>query len=241
MARTLAYQIELALEGVALEAVSRGDENLLDLRGCRQGARPQIGLVRPSGNHPPADQSLALFLADLLDNALAFLPLRVDRGEKDDPRGESAGLGKLDSQIILCDPGQKAVRQRREDAGAIAGIRFGSTGASVVHAAQEMFGVTDDLVAGLALHMGDESNTTTVPLPVGGVQPVCRRKCAPRLYVATQSHAIPWRSRRSAICRASWRPGAGDCGRAAEFFRRPRTRKRTTAVRVSMGQCRRRL
>ena len=104
--------------------------------------------------------------------------------------------------------------QRRQDASAIARIRFRSAGASVVHLAQEMLRVTNDLVAGLSLHMGDESNATAIMLPLRGVLPMCLRKCSPRLDVVTQSHAIPWRSRRSAMCRASWRPGAGDSGQA---------------------------
>ena len=75
VARTLAQQIQLALERVAVEAVACRDEQLFDMRcGCAC-AVANVGRIRVRRHYAPANDFLLLFGADLGHDGLATLAL----------------------------------------------------------------------------------------------------------------------------------------------------------------------
>jgi hypothetical protein len=88
VACTLANQIQLALEGVAVHSRTGRDDQLLDMRHRRARAFAEIGLPRFRGNDAPTDEPLAFLGAQLGDHALAVLALALVGGKEDVTGGE---------------------------------------------------------------------------------------------------------------------------------------------------------
>ena len=146
-------------------------------------------LLRVRGHRPPADQLLAFLGADPGHGLFAFIPLRGVVGKKDDSGGELAGLRKILAQFVAGDSREKFVGERRQDSGAVSGGLFGAAGAAVVHPAQQVFGVGDDVMAALSLDVGHKTDATALVLPVGRVQAMCRRRAARRPDVLFPIHS----------------------------------------------------
>ncbi len=75
---------------------------------------------------------------------------------------------------------QKLVRQRGEDAGAVARVRLAAAGAAVVHVAEHFLGIDENLVAALALDVRNEAHAARIVLERRVVQALLRRRAERR-------------------------------------------------------------
>jgi hypothetical protein len=110
------------------------------------------------GDVAPAQRQQALLAGDLLD--VARRPVGVGRRQEGDATGVGPGRRELD----VADLAQQAVGHLYEDTGAVADVRLGVGGASVVEVAQRRQPETEDLVAAAAVHVGHEADTAGVVL-----------------------------------------------------------------------------
>src|SRR5690606_6697984 len=175
MARALADQVELALERIALEPVARGDEELLDvrLRGARRVA--EVRAVRIDRHRTPADQPLAFLRADPRDRLLADRALVLVGRQEHDAGAVAAGLGQLGAERRASNLCEELVRQRGEDAGAVAGVRLGAARTAMIHSAQQVIRVANDLMTADAFDVRDEADAAAVVLHFGAVETVRAR------------------------------------------------------------------
>ena len=67
------------------------------------------------------------------------------------------------------------MRQRRENPRAVAGVLLRAARAAMIHAAQEVIRVEQDLVAPLALDVRDEADAAAVVLELRPIEAVSRR------------------------------------------------------------------
>src|SRR5690606_19243520 len=70
---------------------------------------------------------------------------------------------------------EELVRQRREDAGAVAGVRLRAARAAMIHAAEQVIRIADDLMAADAFDVRDEADAAAVVLHVRAVESVGAR------------------------------------------------------------------
>src|SRR5262249_43711382 len=149
MAGLLADQIELPLKRVAGRLLSSRDDELLHVRFTGLCRWTNIGLFCFCWHQSPADDLLPLAGNDFGDDILALLPLsRVARQEYNAGR-ELPWRWQRRVQFLLRDALQKLVRQRRENAGAVARVRFATASATMIHVAQHFFGIDENLMAAL--------------------------------------------------------------------------------------------
>ena len=80
------------------------------------------------------------------------------------------GVRKRGVQLLARDALEEAVRQRGEDAGAVAGVHFRAARAAMIDVAEHGRGVDQDLVAALALDVRDEADAAGVVLEGGVVE-----------------------------------------------------------------------
>ncbi len=172
MTRALANQVQLALERVPLEPVAGGDYELLDLRLRRASGLTEIGLLGVGRHDAPADEGLPFLGADLVHDRLATLALGGVCRQENVARRKLARGRQVEAESLLCDLGQKLVRQCRQDAGAVAGVRLRAARAAMVHAAQQVIRIAHDLMAALALDVRDEPDAAAVVLELGPIKPL---------------------------------------------------------------------
>jgi hypothetical protein len=164
MAGALANQVQPPLKCISGEFSPSRNEYLLDMWGCLTRRGAQIGLIRIRGDDTPADEFLTLVCTNLVDGLFTTISLLGIRREKNDPSGELAGVWKLRAQIVFCDLVQEIVWKSRQDACAITGICFSAARSPMIHTAQQVVGITDDLMAWLTLDMSNKTHTTAVML-----------------------------------------------------------------------------
>ena len=135
--------------GIASRASAPSDESSV-------GTSRQPSTVRPSAS--------TIFSHRLARRGGVARRLR----QEGDARGVAARLGQLE-----VDHGaQELVGNLKQDARAVAGVRFGALGAAVLHVQQRRDGLVDDVAAATAVHVGDHRDTTRVVLVGGVVQPL---------------------------------------------------------------------
>ncbi len=195
VAGLLADQIKLALERVAGQPVGRADEQLFDDRLRQPGRLAEIGFFRAHRDFAPADQRLAFGCTNLRNRPLAGLALRVVGRQEHVPgriatRFRQFGVESLDRRLR-----QKLVGQRGQDAAAVAGIRLRAAGAAMLHPAQQMVRIPDDLVAALPLDMRNEADAAAVVLVFRAIKSFgARSQGGLRVrFSAFWSHGFPWR------------------------------------------------
>ena len=178
-ARMLADDVELPLEAFAIEALAievraRRDEELLHVRHGGDGGAAEIGALGVYGQRAPAEAHLALRRDDGLDALLARAPLgRVVR-EEHVADAVAPRLGEGTAERLAGDAGEQPVRQRGEDAGAVAGIGLVADAAAMVHAAVDVLRVVDDAAARAALDVAHEADAAALVLEAGVVEPLRR-------------------------------------------------------------------
>ena len=87
--------------------------------------------------------------------------------------GEAAVFGERFAELVADHALQQLVGQAGQDTCAVSGVGLRAAGAAVVHAAQQMIRVANDLMAALTLDVCDEADATAVVLKFGPVEP-CR-------------------------------------------------------------------
>ena len=162
--RLLADQVELAFEGVLVEAVRGADEELLDDRHRVERRGADVGNVGAGRHLAPADELLAAVGDDLLHDPPAQLAFAVVLGQEEDAGGERAGRPQFGAELVRGHSPKQGVGQRGQHAGAVAGVRLAAAGAAVVHLRQHVGGLLHQPVAALAAHMGDEADPAGVVL-----------------------------------------------------------------------------
>ena len=178
-ARMLADDVELPLEGLALEGLAiairaRRDEELLHVRHGGDGGAAEIGAPGVDRQRAPAEAHLALRRDDGLDALLARAPLGRVMREEHVAGTVEARLGEGAAERLAGDAGEQPVRQRGEDAGAIAGIGLVADAAAMVHAAVDVLRVVDDGAARAALDVAHEADAAALVLEAGVVEPLRR-------------------------------------------------------------------
>jgi hypothetical protein len=98
---------------------------------------------------------LILFGDDGVDDCTAPGSLCLQLGEKYIADGVSTGGGELGIEVQFCNLLEETVGQGHQYAGAVTGVGFESTAATVAHAGINMMGIQHDLVTGLPLNIGD--------------------------------------------------------------------------------------
>jgi hypothetical protein len=93
--------------------------------------------------------------------------------EKDHPH--AIGIPEVCTQIPFRNLAQERVRPIQEQSTAIAGLAIRGNAATVGHAGQCLYGCIQQLVAGFPVFMGDQPETTVIPVFPGLVQ-TCHHK-----------------------------------------------------------------
>ena len=136
----------------------------------RSAASASVGTTRQPTSAWPSSAQIAATIALQRSRSAASV------GKNTTPAANLPGAGNVTAKLSLRDPRQKLVGQRRDHAGAVAGVRLGAARAAMIHAAQEVIGVLDDLVAALAFDVRDEAHAAAVVLELGPIQPLRRRE-----------------------------------------------------------------
>ena len=93
---------------------------------------------------------------------LAVGPLGFELGQKDDAGGKLARRRKFSVKLLASNAREEFVRQRRENAGPVAGVRLAAAGAAMIHVAEHFLGVDQNLVAALAFDVGNKAHAARV-------------------------------------------------------------------------------
>ena len=91
------------------------------------------------------------------------------------PTAYSPGVGQGEAEL-LAFPDEEAMRDLRQNAGAVAGARIGADRAAVLEIADDGERVLDDLVRLAALDVGDEADAAGVLVERGIVETLRRRQ-----------------------------------------------------------------
>ena len=167
----LADHVELALQRVLHDDVgAAADEDLAMIRLLLAHGRRHRH-VRVDRHVAPAEQHLALGLDRALELLLAGQAGRVLLGQEDHADAVLAGGRQLDALLGHLFAVQR-VGQLDQDAGAVAHQLVGADGAAVVQVLQDLQRLADDVVALLALDVGDEADAAGVVLVGGRIQAV---------------------------------------------------------------------
>ena len=160
-------------------------------RSARRASRRALGLPRRTVPRPSPCSARAR-------------PKSVGRNTR--PAANLPGAGRVTEKASLRDSRQKLERQRRDHARAVARVGLGAARAAVVHPAQQVVRVLDDLVAALTFDVRDEAHAAAVVLELRPIQPLSRREAGAVCF----SHA----------CRSSCRKSVHDATIGARPFGR---------------------
>ena len=175
--RLLADQVEPALEGVALEAPGRPDEDLLHDGLPLPCAGAEIPIV--ARHAAPPEEPLPLRGDGAFDHRLAAGPLRAVPGKEDHPDPVAPRRGELESERPRRDLAEEGIGKTEEDARPVPGVRLGAARRAVRHPVEGFETVRHDRARRDTLHMRDDRDPAAVPL-VGGVEEAVGGRCAGR-------------------------------------------------------------
>jgi hypothetical protein len=160
----LADDEQLPLESILVEAVGRGDEDLIEVghRPPRGGAH--VGGVGIDREFTPADDLLALARDAFIDDPAAFGPFgRVGRHEQHAGCIKTAGR-EGSPEVTAGDLLEEFVGEGGEHAGPVAGVVFAAAATAMLHVLQHPVGIVDDLPRPLPLDVGDEADPAGIVL-----------------------------------------------------------------------------
>ncbi len=166
-----ADDVQLAVEGVLIEAVRRADEDLLDRRQARAGDPPdRVGVCR---NVAPAEERLT-FRGDRLSEDFP-LPRALGHvgGEEDEPCRVAAELRQLEARFV-CDAAQELVGRLHEQSRAVARGLVRASCTTMCKATQDGRPHLDDVVGRSASQVGDETDPACVVFERGVVEALFR-------------------------------------------------------------------
>ena len=216
-----ADDVELSFERVALGGrFTPRDEELPDdgLAGAR--GRPERRVV--GRDVAPAEDGLPLLADDLFEAPLARLPARRFLREEDHPDAVRARRGELESEAPTLR-GQEAVRDLRQEAGAVARVLLAAGRAPVLEIQEDLQRLPDDVVRGARLQIDDESESARVVLerpgrrdPVWGEgrgrtspTPFDRSESSARCAPPSRPRSGPFRAGRPGRSSSSANPSTG--------------------------------
>ena len=164
---------ELPLERVPrLRPFPAADEELPDDGLARAGRRAERGAV--GRDVAPAEEPLPLRGDDLLEPALAGLPARGLKRQEEHPEAVVAGRRQLDPGRLR-PPRDEAVRDLREEPGAVAGVLLAPRRAAVLEVREDLQRLADDVVGGAGRDVDDEPEAAGVVLVPRVVEALRRR------------------------------------------------------------------
>ena len=156
-----ADHVELALEGVLVEAVGGAHEDLVQ-RGHALARHPTDGR-RIAGDGAPAQQALSLPCRDLVEELDLLAALGLVLREEEHARCEGSGGRQLDVALAR-GLAEEAIGQLDQDARAVAGLRVAAAGATMLEALEDLDSLADQVVGSLAPDVRHEADTTGVVL-----------------------------------------------------------------------------
>ncbi len=157
--RVLADDVEGALEGILVDVLPSGHEELLDLGHVVTRRRAEIGAIGVDGHAAPTEHLLPLLAHHALEGPLHVTPLVGVAGKKDVAGREAPHLGELYVEVADGRLPEEGVGKRRQDPGAIAGVVLGAGRPAVVHVLQHLFSVEDDLMGTPAVDVDHETHS----------------------------------------------------------------------------------
>jgi hypothetical protein len=160
----LTNQKELTLKSVAAQSFASCNDQHFDVWLTRLGRWTDVCPGRLGGNDAPADKPLALRLDDFLHSRFAFRALGFELRQKDNSGSNLPWRRQFCAELFAGDPTKEFVRQCREDASAVARVRFAATRAAVVHVAKHFLGINENLMTPLSLDIGDKAHTARIVL-----------------------------------------------------------------------------
>ena len=176
MTRAFADYIQLPLEIVALQSISRSDEELHNARLRRARCRTDIRLLRADRHFAPAQALLPLLCDDRLYGLHAVFALGLNRGQKNQTGAEPAFCRQLHTQIFLSHFTQKVLRQSDQNTGAIPGVRLATTTTAVLHIHQHLQCIEHILMARQTLQISHKPNAAAVLLVSRVIQTLLLRQ-----------------------------------------------------------------
>ncbi len=223
VARGLAHDVELALEGVAVEAAAPGaHEHLPHDRHGAPGGLAQGAVVH--GHVAPAQQRLALVRDRPLDLAHAGRARGGLARQEDHPDPVGAGLGQLHLLPGHLLP-EERVRDLHQQPRPVAVQGIGPGRPAMAQVVEDREPLLDDVVGLPALDVRDEAHAARVVLVAGVVESLFRRAAGFRIHAGHLWNAAleQWYPRRPAFGMTRGNSG---------FWRRPRSCRRE-----SVGVC----
>ena len=160
MGEAFANNVEDSLEGVSSQTVLCRDKKLRDEWLRHQGSGANIRSLRIYWNFAPTDQLLPFFGDDAIDRVNADLTFGSVLRQEYNAHSITSGWGQVLVQFIFRDLVKEAVWQCHQNTGTVTSIRLEATATAVIHARIEVVGVQHNLVAGLALDIGDKTHAT---------------------------------------------------------------------------------
>ena len=160
MGEALANNIKYSLEGVSSQAIFCRDKKLRDEWLRHQSSGANIRTLCVYWDFAPSDQLLTFFVDDAIDRVDADLAFASILRQEYIAHSIASGWGKVLVQFIFRDLVKEAVWQRHQNTGTVTSIRLEATATAVIHARIKVIGVQHDLVAGLALNIGNKTHAT---------------------------------------------------------------------------------
>ncbi len=156
---------------ITLRLATRHHEDLLDTGQAIKRHRTETAVI--DRHFAPAENLQALLGQPFLDGrttsrSLGFVGVQEDLAD-------SKKITRLLTKRCLGGFFQKAIRALDQKATTIAGLSVCSDTTSVGHAGQRLDGSLQQLVAGLALHVGNQTESAVVPEFIGMIQ-TCHHK-----------------------------------------------------------------
>ena len=186
---TLADHVERALEAprrvIAHERRRAADEELLEDRGDSRGGAADG--VEPDRHRPPAEHALSFLGHDAFDQRAERRARRLGGGQED----QAGAVGSGGWQREGGDLPQEPIGHLKQDAGAVAGVGIGASGAAVLQVNQQVECLPHDGMRAVALEVGHEPNAAGVVFVAGPIQPrLCvSTRARPRLVAGVLRHA----------------------------------------------------
>jgi hypothetical protein len=189
--RPLAHDVEAPLERVFVVAIGRpADKDLAMKRFGSDDDRRQAGIV--DRNVAPAENVHAFVGDGPLERRCHRLPHLVVLREEDHADGVVAGRRQGEAQPLRLF-GEKAVRQLRQHAGAVADQRIGAGGAAMGQILDDLQAVGDDLMRFLVRQIGDETDAAGILSPCRVVETLRARRQRRTLRLALRARKLPLR------------------------------------------------
>ena len=169
----LADEVELAFEGVLIEAVGVADEDLLDV-GPRGAGDAADGVV-VDGRVAPAEHGQAFLAHDALQDAFGEEAFVAFDRQEDHADAVLARRRESEAEAVTLT-GEEGVGDLDEDAGAVTGVGVAAGGAAVGQVDEDLDSLEDDLVGLAALDVDDEADAAGVALGARVVETLRGRK-----------------------------------------------------------------